>query len=223
MSFSFNRSMKTLIFSLIIFSLQAAQSKSFTSEVVAKIGKDVITSRKVIADTILEDQWINSSAGSKNNSTKSEEFNEDINRFLMERVVYLESKSFSLINVTESEVQKTKNTVLSRIKKSNASANWNELGITTEELNDLIKQKISSQKFIDFKSKASYVPVTEAEAFNYYNNNKEKYEGKEYKTIKEGIKKSLAKLQAEQRLEDWYDILKKKYDVTKTMSYVNPE
>lgn len=86
-----------------------------------------------------------------------------------------------------------------------------------------MKQKISSQKFIEFKSKASYVPVTEAEAFNYYNNNKDKYDGKEYKSIKEGLKKSLAKLQAEQRLEAWYDILKKKYDVTKTISYIAPE
>jgi hypothetical protein len=193
-----------------------------SSEVVAKVGKDIVTSRKVLADTILENNWVKTN-GQKSLSIQSEEFNNELNRFLMEKVVYLESKSFSLINVTDSEIDKAKRDVLLKIKKSSSATAWNELGVTAEEVTDLVKQKVYSQKFIDFKSKASYVPVTEAEAFNYYQNNKSKYEGKEYKNIKENIKKSLAKLQAEQRLQDWYDILKKKYDVIKTISYVAPE
>ncbi len=217
-----HRLIKLVILVFTIFSI-STHSKSFTSEVVAKIGRDVVTSRKVIADTILEDQWIKSTTGAKNTSTQSDEFNNDLNRYLMERVVYLESKSFSLINVTSSEVEKAKKSILNRIKNSSSASIWTELALTQEEMAELVKQKISSQKFIEFKSKASYVPVTEAEAFNYYNNNKDKYDGKEYKSIKEGIKKSLAKLQAEQRLEAWYDILKKKYDVTKTISYIAPE
>lgn len=193
-----------------------------TSEVVAKIGKDIITSRKVLADSIIEGNWVKGSA-IKAAPIQSEEFNNDLNRYLMERVVYLESRSFSLVSVTQSEVDKAKRSVLQRIKNSGSNSTWTDLGMTSEEVTDLIRQKISSQKFIEFKSKASYVPVTEAEAFNYFQNNKSKYEGKEYKSVKEGIKKSLAKSQAEQRLSDWYDILKKKYDVTKTISYVSPE
>jgi hypothetical protein len=212
--------MKFLITVLSLFlSLQAF---AFTSEVVAKIGKDVVTSRKVFADTIVENNW--SKVGTtKSLSTQSEDFTTELNRYLMERVVYIESRSFSLIKVTDKEVESTKKAILSRIKRSNAASLWNSFALTSDEASELIRQKISSQKFIDFKSKASYVPVTEAEAFNYYQNNKSKYEGKEYKAIKENIKKSLARHQAEQRLEDWYDILKKKYDVTKTMSYVAPE
>lgn len=210
------------ILTILLSFTTTGQAKTLTSEVVAKIGKDVVTSRKVVADTILENNWSKSSNESVNTSVQSEDFNNDLNRYLMERVVYLESRSFSLISVTESEIEKTKKGLQIKIKGSNSSAMWNELSLTSEELNDLVKQKLSSQKFIDFKSKASYVPVTEAEAYNYYNNNKAKYEGKDYKALKEGIKKNLAKLQAEQRLEDWYDILKKKYDVTKTISYVAP-
>lgn len=221
MSFLFNKRMKILILLFAILTPNLTYSKS-SSEVVAKIGKDVVTSRKVLADTILEENWIKASSG-KTLSVQSEEFNNELNRFLMERVVYLESKSFSLISVTESELLNTKKALLQKIKKSKVSNSWDELGITAEELAEMVKQKVYSQKFIDFKSKASYVPVTEAEAFNYFQNNKSKYEGKEYKSIKESIKKSLAKLQAEQRLQDWYDILKKKYDVVKTISYVSPE
>lgn len=222
MSFFYSKSMKPFIFILTLIFTLFLEAKTLTSEVVAKIGKDIVTSRKIVADTIMENQWIKSSGGSVNTSVQSEEFNNDLNRYLMERVVYLESRSFSLISVTQSEIEKAKKGLLARIKTSQSSSLWNELSLTKDELDDLIKQKISSQKFIDFKSKASYVPVTEAEAFNYFNNNKSKYEGKEYKSIKESLKKSLAKLQAEQRLEDWYDILKKKYDVTKTISYVAP-
>lgn len=224
MSFFYSKSMKfsRSLLTIFLFYAFATQAKTLTTEVVAKIGKDIVTSRKVVADTIVENHWAKPNGESVNSSVQSEEFNNDLNRYLMERVVYLESRSFSLINVTESEVEKTKKSLLAKIKASSSSSMWNDLSLTSEELSDLVKQKLSSQKFIDFKSKASYVPVTEAEAFNYYNNNKSKYEGKEYKMIKEGIKKSLAKLQAEQRLEDWYDILKKKYDVTKTISYVAP-
>lgn len=217
MSFLFNGDMKLILFSLIS-ALVSFQANAVTSEVVAKIGKDIITSRKVFADVILEANWTKSS-NVKKVPLQSDEFNNDLNRYLMERVVYLESRSFSLISVTESEIQKNKKSILQRIKGSGSQAFWSDLGMTDEEVVDLVKQKIASQKFIEFKSKASYVPVTEAEAFNYYQNNKSKFEGKEYKNIKENIKRSLAKTQAEQRLEDWYDILKKKYDVTKIISY----
>jgi hypothetical protein len=176
----------------------------------------------VFADAIVENNWTKSSP-IKNPSIKGSDFSSELNSYLMERVVYLESRSFSLITVTDSEVESKKKAILSRIKKSSAASSWNSLALTTEETRELIKQKIASQKFIHFKSKASYVAVTEAEAFNYYQNHKSHFEGKEYKTIKENLKKDLARQQAEQRLDDWYDILKKKYDVTKTISYVAPE
>lgn len=211
--------MKYFIVFSIFISLQAA---AFTSEVVAKIGKDVVTSRIVFADTIIENNWSKANS-TKDLSTKSGDFTSELNSYLMERVVYLESRSFSLVKVTESEVESKKKAILSRIKSTSAASTWNNLALTSDETNELIKQKIASQKFIDFKSKASYVPVTEAEAFNYYQNNKSHFEGKDYKNIKENMKKDLARQQAEQRLDDWYDILKKKYDVTKTISYVTPE
>lgn len=212
-----------ILFSIFIFSIVISfQASAFTSEVVAKIGKDVVTSRIVFADTIIENNWSKASS-TKDLSTKSGDFSSELNSYLMERVVYQESRSFSLVKVTDSEVESKKKAILSRIKSDRTASTWNNLALTPDEINELIKQKIASQKFIDFKSKASYVPVTEAEASNYYQNNKSHFEGKEYKNIKENIKKDLARQQAEQRLDDWYDILKKKYDVTKTISYVTPE
>ena len=207
------------LFPLILIFFVALNTSAITSEVVAKIGKDVITSRRVLADTVLEANW--TLPGSvKALSVQSNEFNTELNRFLMERVVYLESQSFSLISVKPAEVAKAKRVVLQNVKASGASSLWNQLAMTNDEVMELVKQKISSQKFIEFKSKASYVPVTEAEAYNYFQNNQAQFEGKEYKKIKEGIKRNLAKLQAQQRLEDWYDILKKKYDVTKIVSHI---
>lgn len=209
--------MKLLFFTFIL-SL-SIQVFAITSEVVAKIGKDVVTSRKVTADLILEAHWAKSS-DVRVPPVQSSEFNNELNRFLMERVVYLESQSFSLISVTPAEIEKTRRNVLQRIKASKSASTWNQLGLTNEEITELVKQKIASQKFIEFKSKASYVPVTEAEAFNYFQNNASQYEGKEYKNVKESIKRSLARIQAQQRLEDWYEILKKKYDVVKIVSHI---
>lgn len=206
-----------IVLSLFIGSLSYGQ----TSQVVAKIGTEVVTSRKVLADTILENNWSQSNP-TKKMLIESDEFNNELNRYLMERVVYLESKSFSLISVSPSEIKQKQNAVLGRIQGSASENQWKTISLTSEELSELIKQKIASQKFVDFKSKASYVPVTEAEAFNFYQNNKADYGPKEYKQIKESLKRTLAKAQAEQRLTDWYDILKKKYDVVKTISYIAP-
>jgi len=146
-------------------------------------------------------------------------FQEELDRFLVEKVVFLESRSFSFGQIEENEINNTKKSILARIKKNPvANKQWEALQLSSEEISDLIKQKIASQKFIQFKTKSSFVPVTDAEALTYYRNNKKKYEGKDYKQVKETIRKSLAKEQAQQRLADWYDILRKKYEVTKVIS-----
>ncbi len=210
--------MKYFVAVLILFLFPQAHAQS--SQVVAKIANEIVTSRKVLADSTIENNWTKPTS-TKNMAVDSDEFNMELNRYLMERVVFLESKSFSLISVTDAEIKEKQKAVVSRIQSSSQNL-WQRLEVTNSELSELIKQKIASQKFIEFKSKASYVPVTEAEAFNHYQNNKADYGAKEYKDIKESIKRSLAKAQAEQRLLDWYDILKKKYDVVKTISYISP-
>jgi hypothetical protein len=210
---------KTLMSLIILFAIPGFAAVEFSSEVVAQVGKEVVTSRRVQADILLEKFWKSSEKSYHVPQIHSDAFQEELDRFLIGRIVYLESKSLSHVQVEPSEIQKKKKSVLAAIKSSTAATNeWSKLKLSDEELTELVHQKLAAQKFVEFKSKSSLVPVTEAEAFNFYQNNKKKFEGKEYKQIKENIKKELAKEQAEQRLSDWYDILRKKYEVTKVVA-----
>jgi hypothetical protein len=214
---------KIILTSLIFFSASLSLAAvDFSSEVVAQVGKEVVTSRKIQADSVLENFWKSSDSKYQPLRVHTSAFQEELDRFLIERVVYLESKSLSLVQVENSEVQKQKRSFLNAIKKSeSASREWDKLKLSDEETTELVHQKLAAQKFVEFKSRSSLVPVTEAEAFNFYQNNKKKFPGKEYKQIKESIKKDLAREQAQQRLSDWYDILRKKYEVTKVVAVGN--
>lgn len=197
------------------------------SEVVATIKtesttgkKEVITSRQVRMDWIVETVLYSKSQTSKkeilNSDVKSKEFETELNRFLMETVVYIESKLFKVTESKEDEINSTMTKFKEKLNNhSELLSEWNTLSPTTSEIRSIIERKVQAKNFIEFKAKASLIPPTEAEVFNYYKNNRKKFGTKPYKDFKENIKNYLSKTQADQRLSEWFGVLKKKYQVRK--------
>lgn len=191
------------------------------SEVVGSVDSAVITSRDVRADWIVE-KTLFEPGGSNYLSTdvNSTAFNNELNRILMENVVHIESKLFKVVEVKDGQVKSSISNFKEKLSAHSALADdWKKLDITSTELYNLISRKLQAKSFIEFKAKASLIPVTEAEAFNYYKNNRKKFGTKPYKDFKDSIKNFLAKQQADQRLSEWFGVLKKKYQVRKV--YVN--
>jgi hypothetical protein len=91
---------------------------------------------------------------------------------------------------------------------------WAFLTLTDTELKERLREKLIAKKFVEFKNRSSFIPATDAEAFSYYLNNKSKFKDLTFENLKDKIKVEISKEQSEQRLNDWLDILKKKYEVT---------
>ncbi len=207
-----------MILFLFIFELVFAQT---VSEVVGSVDSIVVTTRDVRADWIVEKILFEpTNTQPFVADVNSASFNKDLNRILMENVVYVESKLFKVVSVTDDQVKASSLKFKEKLNANHSLLNdWNKLGLTNNEFNALLTRKLQAKSFMEFKTKASLIPVTEAEAFNYYKNNRKKFGTKPYKDFKGSIKTYLAKQQADQRLSEWFGVLKKKYQVRKV--YVN--
>ncbi len=209
--------MRLLIIFFIFFIFINTNAAGFENQVVASVSKDPVSFRKVKLDILLEGLIYGANAPKLETlEVQSQRFQGELNRYLLERVVYLESKSFSLVQVSQKEVDDVFKKVMTKVEANSTLKNdWSTIDAETAEIKEIILQKLASQKFVAFKSKSSILPITESEAYNHFQASKTKYPGKDFKDVKEVIKKNLSRAQSEERLNDWYDLLKKKYDVTR--------
>jgi len=184
----------------------------------ASIGKsEVVTTRAVHIDALTESLLYKQPALKNVLKSKmdSKTLKSELNRYLIERIIYMESQSFNQVSLSDKEVSAALAQIKSAVRKNKELLElWGFLTLTDDETKVFLKQKLTAKKFIEFKNKSSEILATDAEAFSYYQNNKIKFKGIPFAELKENIKKEISRDQAEQRLEDWIDILKKKFEVT---------
>jgi len=77
----------------------------------------------------------------------------------------------------------------------------------------MVSRKLRANRFIKYKSNSSYVQVSDEEAREYFEKNRLKFGTLDYDNFKNNIKKFLSKKNAEDRLRDWLEVLKKKHKV----------
>lgn len=90
---------------------------------------------------------------------------------------------------------------------------WRALAATDDEAARLFDRKVGAQRFIRFKSEGNQVPVTDAEALNYFQKNRQEFGKASFSKVREPIKRLLTNQLAETRLNEWYTILDEKYKV----------
>jgi hypothetical protein len=95
---------------------------------------------------------------------------------------------------------------------------WNQLGVSDSQLKEMVSRKLRANRFIKYKSNSSYVQVSDEEAREYYNKNELKFGATDFESFKDNIKKYLGRKNAEDRLRDWLDVLRKKHKVRNMMS-----
>ena len=94
---------------------------------------------------------------------------------------------------------------------------FEKLGTEAKELHELILRKLRSKKFVQFKSRASVVPVTDAEALQYFQKNRVRFGNAPFAKFRDSIKSLLAQDQASRRIREWFEILQKKYHVRRVV------
>lgn len=196
--------------------VQAAEIVSMAAGVV---GGKIITSREVQIQRMLE-QWLNDSpsyAGLKPLALDSKTFGESVQQTLLQAVVAVEAKNFNVVQVSEEEFNKSW-AKLSSLPA--AKSPWRALEPSNQELKDLLRRLLQAKRFIRFRAQSSILPITDAEALRYFNENRLKFGDLPFENFKENIKSYLSRTQVDRRLKDWFDVLLNKYQVKNLMTEI---
>jgi hypothetical protein len=202
-----------LICLLIILTLPAFASRQLALKLVGVVGTRVLTNRDVEANFIVDRVLYNEGKFTLL-STGTQEFNSALNRLLIEWMVSEEAMAFGVAKVTDQEVEQSFNEVKKKLMaQSAARVQWFGLGFSDGQLKDMVARKMRANRFIKYKSNSSFVQVSDEEARDYFNKNRLKFGTMEFDQFKGSIKKFLGNKNAEDRLRDWFEILRKKHKV----------
>ncbi len=191
----------------------AFATKQMVLKSVGAVGGKVITNRDVEANYIVDRVLYNNGSYTPI-SLGTEEFNSALDRLLVEYMVFEEATEFGVAKVADSEVDQSFGSVKTKLNNTGPiHSNWSLLGYSEPQLKEMVGRKLRSNRFIKYKSNSSYVQVSDEEARDYFNKNQLKFGTAEFEGFKVNIKKFLGKKNADDRLREWFEILRKKHKV----------
>lgn len=197
---------------LLILALHGpASAAEIKSAGVGFVKGEVVTSREVQIQTLLETALTQKEAKSqKLLGLDSKPFAKAVQEVLLESAIALEAQSFNVVQVPPEESLAAEKRVSTALKDSAA---WKSLKVTHKELERGLLRKLQAKKFVQFRANSSVLPITDAEAQKYFNENRLKFGDLPYENFKENIKSYLSRTQVDRRLKDWYEVLLNKYQV----------
>lgn len=185
------------------------------SEAVAQVADEVITSRGILISYAIDQALAQKKAPPKDRSVwlltvNSEAFQKHITQVLLESVVQLEAQNFSVGEITAKDIQASSQHLNEMVK---GWSSWAELQVSASEAEKMISRKLRAKNFLKFKVETSGVQIPDEEARLFYNKNKAKFGNLPFADFKESIREVLAEEQMQEKLKDWFEILKRKYKV----------
>lgn len=197
------------IAAFLSLSLSAAEIKSTG---VGFVKGEAVTSRQVQIQNLLEVALYQKDPKNQLRilPLDSKAFAKVVQDSLLEAAVALEAESFNVVQVTPEELTAAEKRALAILRETVA---WRGLKVTPKELARGLTRKLQAKKFVQFRAQSSVLPVTDAEAQKYFNENRLKFGDLPYENFKENIKSYLGRTQVDRRLKDWYEVLLNKYQV----------
>jgi hypothetical protein len=185
------------------------------TKIVGKVGDYFLTSREVIAVRYIEKELFPEQKLRTIEDLNSSEFVMQITSALLEKVVAVEAESFSVAVVSEDEL---KEMVLKAKKHLAGLRSWQKLEISSVELQDFVFRKLRSKKFLKYKTDAASLTVTDFEVKEYFEKSRYKFGNLPLESFKDNIRQYLIQKQTEDRLREWFEVLRKKYQVRNFMA-----
>ena len=96
---------------------------------------------------------------------------------------------------------------------------WQRLQVTSAEFNEMVKRKREAQRLFLFKKEASILPVSDNEIESEYKQNRIRYGTLSFDQVKEKIRKKKTEENLKQRLDNWFEVLERKYRVQRFAKY----
>lgn len=193
---------------LFVLALNSASAQTL-SMTVGQVGDHVITSREVNMDAIME-KILYLDVKPENihlDPIDSKAFFNETNETILERALAREAKNFDVVHVDEKERTQME-AKFSKIIGSISA--WKYMEPSTTEWKALLERKLKAKMFIKFRKDSSELPVTDAEAKRYFEENHLKFGNLPFENFKDNIKSFLSRSQVDRRLKDWYEVIKSK-------------
>jgi hypothetical protein len=194
------------------FAAAAPIAAKLVTTAVGRVRDHVVTSREVQINNAIE-QALSPAKASQIKILKdpdSASFSKQVTSVLLEWVVFYESRSMAVADVTGSEISEAQSRVKAKLGRAAA---WKALGTSESEAQKFIVRKLQAKKFIRFRADSSVVPVSDSEAERYFEQNRLKFGDLPFENFRTNIKSFLARQQVERRLKDWFEVLQAKYQV----------
>jgi hypothetical protein len=203
-------------YALVICVLTQGAGASLVSRAVGQVGSQVLTSREVQISYALE-QALMQKGSLKNFDRKSwlinvgdDYFKSHLNQMMIEHLVRLEAEAFSVAQVSVDEIHRETEQALLRLE---SWSEWKKWEVSELEVEQILSRRRMAKQFLKFKTESSGVVITDEEAKNYFDKNKVKFGSAKFAQFKDTIKEVLAQKQLEEKLKDWFEVLKRKYRV----------
>ncbi|MBK9293321.1 MAG: hypothetical protein IPM57_02595 [Oligoflexia bacterium] len=206
--------MKPFLFVLILLtSLFSFAEKKLILKLVAKVDQKMLTSRDVESHYIVE-QLYQDKKPELPLKANSDAFKIATDQVVIETMVFSEAQNFSIAKIEDEELDKAFNKIKKKIAENkNTKEAWSELNYTEDDLKKIVERQIRVEKLIKYKTESSFSQVTDEEARAYYNKNRLRFGTMSFESFKPSIKKFISKRNSEERLREWFDVLKRKYKV----------
>ena len=178
------------------------------SMTVGRANERTFTSREAHMQHLLEQSLQPGKTSFEKQGEDSKIFFDQVEKLILEFLISEESKNFSTVRLSDEEFQQGVKRVPEGLFKSPA---WKSIEPSQEEWKEVLRRKFQAKKFIQFRAQSSVIPVSDVEAKRYFDENRMKFGNLPFEQFKENIKVFLRRSQVEQRLKDWYDVLRSKY------------
>jgi hypothetical protein len=142
-----------------------------------------------------------------------------VSQLLREWSVFMETKGISVAEVPQTEVDSV-TTILKEVIDRNAF--YKALEFNEKELREAVRRKLQARQFVKFKRESAIAPVTDAEAQKYFNENRGRFgEQADFNQFRDSIKGALNRQMIDQRMQEWYTILLRKYEARNQVTDIN--
>lgn len=184
-----------------------------TNTTLGQVGEEIVSTRDVEIHYMMIHALYHYKSKPMNLPLTRRSLNKEISNFMLEEMVFQEAKSFALAKIAKKQIMKKSTQVLSRILGSSYAKNWKAWKVETQELDQFVHRNLRSRKLIGVKRKSAEVLVSELEVDNYLKANSIKEDDQKNKMYRKTVKSFLGRKQGEQRLREWFQVLKEKYKV----------
>ncbi len=218
----FNKALSRVLCSVAVclFTFTFAQAQQVVDQILTLVNEDIITKTDLLWSLALDPK-----APSPAGNISSDILRQKLDVMIYQRLIVQEARRVPGVQITPEEIGKKRTQLISQFKsEAEFRQRVEAVGLTPQRIDDLIRQMIYIERFIDFRFR-SFVFVTEQEIKTYYDERlvpEIRKQGQippaldqtiEGKTVRERITEIIKQEKINQEIDKWLEATRQRADI----------